>query len=87
MSKKGLFQFSVVIAFFFALGFTYEYHLPQIEAYLLAKIEEQAAKHTPLQVFPKKLHLSLIPTGVVLEDIRIVPKQGLDQTLADPHVP
>jgi translocation and assembly module TamB len=82
MTKKRIFQISVVIAFFFALGFTYEYHLPQIESWLLVKVEEQAAKHTPVQVFPRKLRLSLLPLGVVLEDIRVIPKPGLDKTLA-----
>lgn len=82
MNKKTVFQLAVVIAFFFAVGFTYEYHLPQIESWLLVKVEEQAVKHTPLQISPKRLRLSLLPLGVVLEDIRVVPKPGLDRTLA-----
>lgn len=82
MTRRRAFQLAVVAAFFFAVGFTYEYHLPQIESWLLLKIEEQAAKHSPVQVFPKRLRLSLFPLGVSLEETRIVPKPGLDKTLA-----
>jgi translocation and assembly module TamB len=82
MTRKRAFQLAVFAAFFFAVGFTYEYHLPQIESWLLLKIEEQAAKHSPVQVFPKRLRLSLFPLGVALEETRIVPKPGLDKTLA-----
>jgi len=61
---------------------TYEYHLPQIESWLLVKIEEIAAKHSPIQVVPTKLKLTLFPLGVELIDTKIIPKKELAKTLA-----
>ncbi len=82
MSRKSLYRWSVLVAFFFAIGFTYQYHLPQIETWLLVKLEDFASKKAPAQIIPSRLKLTLFPLGVVLEDIRIIPKKGLDRTLA-----
>lgn len=82
MSKKQIFRLTVLIAFFFAVGFAYEYHLPQIESFLLLKLEEIASRKAPAQVLPARLKLSLIPLGITLEDVRIIPKKPLSQTLA-----
>jgi translocation and assembly module TamB len=82
MIKNALFRWAVVCAFFFALGFTYKYHLPQIESWLLVKVEDLAARKAPLQVVPQKLQLSLFPLGISLYDVKIIPKPGLDKMLA-----
>jgi len=40
-------------AFFFAVGFTYEYHLPQIESWLLVKIERLRPSILRFKWFPR----------------------------------
>lgn len=85
--KRGWFQhpvfrFALLGGFAFLLGFSYNYHLPRIESFLLIEIERQSEKHSPVRVWAQKLHFSLFPLGVALEDVRILPKAPLNKFLA-----
>lgn len=85
MSRPS-FRLGLFAAFGFLLGFTYEYQLPRIESFLLIQVENLSAKHSPIRVWAHKLNFHLFPLGIVLEDVRTLPKAPLDRYLAPMHL-
>lgn len=82
MTKHWTFRVALMIAFSFLLGFSYKYHLPKLEAFLLIEVERLTEKHSPIRVLADKLHFHLFPLGVVLEDVRLLPKSPADKFMA-----
>lgn len=68
--------------FSFLIGFSYNYHLPKLESYLLVQVEELSRQHSPVRVWAQRLSFHLIPLGVVLEDVKILPQAPLDKYFA-----
>jgi translocation and assembly module TamB len=66
----------------FLLGFMYNYHLPKFESFLLVQMEKLTREHTPIRVWAQRLRFHLLPIGVVLEDVKILPQAPLDKYLA-----
>ncbi len=82
MTKHWTFRIALMIAFSFLLGFSYNYHLPKLEAFLLIEVERLTEKHSPIRVLADKLHFHLFPLGVVLEDVKLLPKAPIDNIMA-----
>ncbi len=82
MTKHWTFRVALLLAFSFLLGFSYNYHLPKLEAFLLIEVEKLTEKHSPIRVLADKLHFHLFPLGVVLEDVRLLPKAPADKFMA-----
>jgi translocation and assembly module TamB len=82
MIRHPIFRMSLLAGFFFLLGFSYNYHLPKIETFLLLEVEKLSQKHSPIRVWAQKLHLHLFPLGIVLEDVRLLPQAPIDRYLA-----
>lgn len=82
MTKHWTFRVALLIAFSFLLGFSYDYHLPKLEAFLLIEVEKLTEKHSPIRVLADKLHFHLFPLGVVLEDVKLLPKAPVDNIMA-----
>lgn len=82
IGRSTVYKFAIFAAFSFLIGFSYNYHLPRIESFLLVEIEQLSRKHSPVRVWAKNLSFHLIPLGVVLEDIKVVPQAPLDKYLA-----
>lgn len=82
MTQHWTFRVALAIAFSFLLGFSYNYHLPKLEAFLLIEVEKLTERHSPIRVLADKLHFHLIPLGVVLEDVRLLPKAPVDAIMA-----
>jgi translocation and assembly module TamB len=66
----------------FLIGFSYEYQLPRIERWLLFEVEKQSAEKLPVRVWPQSLKLSIFPPGLILNEVRILPKAQLRAMLA-----
>lgn len=86
MIGKWWFRLILFSAFSFLLGFSYNYHLPKLEQFLLIEAERLSQKHAPVRVWAKKLNLRLLPLGVVLSDVQILPKPSLERYLAPAHI-
>ena len=80
--RRTWFRVSLLAAFSFLLGFSYDYHLPKIESFLLIEVERLSREHAPVRIWAKKLHVHLLPLGIVLEDVRVLPKAPIDRYLA-----
>lgn len=74
--------FAALGALFFAMGFFYQYHLPQLKKMALVEIERLSEKHSPVRVWPKDIEFKFLPLGVRLVDVRVLPKKQLAQQLA-----
>jgi len=86
MIRNPYFRLSVLIGFFFMLGFTYRYHLPKIENYLLVKVEHLSQKHSPVRIWAKSLDFHLLPLGIVLNEVKVLPQKPMDRYLAPSQV-
>jgi translocation and assembly module TamB len=86
VTRKAYFRIALLAALSFMLGFSYNYHLPKLESFLLVEIERVTADKAPVRVFAKKLHFHLLPLGVVLEDVNILAKPPLNKYLAPAHL-
>lgn len=84
--RNFYFRIGLLAAFSFLLGFSYNYHLPKIESFLLVEIERLTAERAPVRIFAKKLHFHLLPLGVVMEDVNILAKPPLNKYLAPAHL-
>lgn len=82
IKRKKALHLALIFAFSFVLGFSYNYHLPKLESFLLVEIERLSQQHSPLGIFASKLSFHLFPLGVVLEDVRILAKPPLNKYLA-----
>jgi translocation and assembly module TamB len=82
MIRSWWFRISLATAFSFLLGFSYRYHLPRFEQFLLVEIERLSQKHSPVRVWAGTLSFHLFPLGVVLEDVRLLAKSPLDRYVA-----
>lgn len=82
IKRNLILRLALLAGFCFLLGFSYNYHLPKIESFLLNEVERQSEQHSPLRIFAAKLHFHLFPLGVVLEDVRIIPKAPINRYLA-----
>lgn len=80
------FRLLLFSAFCFLLGFSYKYHLPKIESFLLIKLEDLSQRHLPVRIWAKNLHFHLLPLGVVLEDVRILPQFPANRYLAPAEI-
>lgn len=79
---KLVLRYLLIAGFLFLIGFSYSYHLPRLKTWLLVKIEELSNKHLPVRIFPGDLTLSAWPPGVVVKNIRLLPKNSLAKKLA-----
>ncbi|MEZ4871750.1 MAG: translocation/assembly module TamB [Bdellovibrionales bacterium] len=79
---KLIFTVSVFFGFAFLLGFSYKYHLPQLEQWLLLETERASAKYTDFRVWPEKLKISVFPLGVRMHKIKLMPNSHLRTTIA-----
>lgn len=82
MIRKRWFRYTTLALFFFGLGFTYSYHLPKLESYLLVELERQSRERLPIRIWAEDLSFHLVPLGVALENVHILAKPPLDQILA-----
>ncbi|MGE0525960.1 MAG: translocation/assembly module TamB domain-containing protein [Bdellovibrionales bacterium] len=82
LNRRTLIQFSLFAAFSCLLGFSYSYHLPRLETFLLVELEKISQTHLPVRIWARKLNFHLFPLGIVLEDVRLLPKKPLDRYLA-----
>lgn len=81
-SKHPALRLLILSGFAFLLGFSYNYHLPKLEAFLLNEVERLSSKHLPLRIYAENLRFRLIPLSVVLEDVHVIPKAPLNRYLA-----
>jgi len=79
LTQHWTFRLALLIAFTFLLGFSYNYHLPKLEAFMLIELEKLTERHSPARVWAQKLNFHLFPLGVVLEDVRIIAKPPFDR--------
>ncbi len=82
MSRNRWVRLTGLILMSFALGFSYKYHLPKLESYLLLEIEKQSRQRTPIRIWARSLSFHLFPLGVVLEDVHLLPQAPIDRYLA-----
>lgn len=82
ITRKMVLHLLLLSAFSFLLGFSYNYHLPKIESFLLVEVERLSQKHSPLRIFAAKLNFHLFPLGIVLEDVRLLPQAPLNHYIA-----
>ncbi len=64
------------------IGFTYKYHVPKLEEWLLLETERVSAKFSPFKIWPNKLKISFFPLGAKIYGIKIVPKEDMRSILA-----
>jgi hypothetical protein len=86
MIRHPFFRLGLLAAFGFLLGFSYNYHLPRIESFLLTEVERLSQRHSPVRIWADKLHFHLLPLGIVLEDVRLLPQEPLSRYLAPAHL-
>lgn len=75
-----------IAGLFFVVGFFRQYHLPRIERWILMEVERQSTLHSPLRIWPGAVRLSFFPPGLVLQDIRVLPKDSLADMLAPTNI-
>ncbi|HMN69654.1 MAG TPA: hypothetical protein PKC28_14020, partial [Bdellovibrionales bacterium] len=72
--RRLISRFALLGVLSFALGFSYNYYLPKVEAYLLKEVERQSRAHSPVKIAPASLKFHLVPLGIVLTDVRVEPE-------------
>ncbi len=82
IKRKLALRLSLLAGFSFLLGFSYNYHLPKIESFLLVEVERLSDTHSPVRIFARKLNFHLIPLGIVLEDVRLLAQAPLNRYIA-----
>lgn len=82
MKRRTWLRFLLLSGFSFLLGFSYNYHLPKIESFLLVEVERLSAQHSPVRIFARKLNFHLLPLGIVLEDVRVLAQPPLSKYIA-----
>ncbi|MCB0384350.1 MAG: hypothetical protein KDD43_03080, partial [Bdellovibrionales bacterium] len=80
--KKTIFALAAFGGLAFTLGFSYNYHLPRLKSWLMVEIEEQSQKHLPLRLWPQNVEIQVLPPRIRFEEIRILPKPPIDQTVS-----
>ena len=83
---KLAFSISVIGGLFFLIGFSYKYHLPKIEAWLLLETESLSSKYSPFRVWPEDLKVSLFPLGARITNVRVMPKEEVRNTFAPAQI-
>lgn len=79
-------QVFILAVLFFGLGFIYKHHLPRFEGNLKSLIEQQVAKHAPVKTEIQQVKLTLIPLGVKIVGVDVVPIGDLAKRLAPARV-
>lgn len=82
MKRSTIFKLLLLVGFSFMLGFSYDYHLPKLEGWLLVEIERFSREKTPVRIYAKKLRFHLLPLGVVLENVDVQAQAPLDKYFA-----
>ncbi len=70
---------------FFLLGTIISYNIPKIEAWILVSIEKESRNQGPARILPQSASLSLLPIGVELSDVRVIPSTEFQKTI-DPFI-
>jgi translocation and assembly module TamB len=83
---KAILQLGVLTLLSFGIGFSYNYHLPKFEAFLLKEIKEQSRLNSPIHIQAEELHFQLIPVSVVLKNVSLAPSQEIDSYVAPAKV-
>lgn len=86
IKRKTLLHLLLLAGFSFLLGFSYNYHLPKIESFLLVEVERLSAEHSPVRIFARKLNFHLLPLGIVLEDVRVLAQPPISKYIAPAHL-
>lgn len=82
ITRYTIFKLALLAGFCFMLGFTYDYHLPKIESWMLVEAERFSQENLPVRVYAQKLKFHLIPLGVTMEDVRVLPQPPIDKYVA-----
>ena len=82
MTRGTILRFALLGGLSFMLGFAYRYHLPKIESFLLVEIERVSKENSPVRVWAESLSFHLVPLGVTLENVHLLPQSPLDKVLA-----
>ncbi len=80
--KRGIILSILACGIFFLIGFFNRYHLPRIKQWMLVEIESASRKNSPIRIWPQSVEFRLLPIGVRLYDVRLLPQKGLETTLA-----
>ncbi|MGZ3723299.1 MAG: hypothetical protein ACXVA9_10230, partial [Bdellovibrionales bacterium] len=80
--RTTIYKLALLAGFCFMLGFTYNYHLPKLESWLLVEAERMSQEHSPIRIYAQSLKFHLVPLGVVMENVRVLAQPPLDKFVA-----
>ncbi|GEM_PF-3096738 len=76
--KNKIISFAIIFAFFFSLGFVYEFHYPRLKEWIRTQVYLQSYDNLPALIEFRDLELSPFTLGVVIYDLEMKPKKGLE---------
>src|SRR5258708_1064942 len=82
MKRSTFYKLILLSGFTFMLGFSYNYHLPKLESWLLVEAERLSREKLPVKIFAQRLSFHLLPLGVVLEEVKVLAQPPADKYLA-----
>ncbi len=84
--KKNILHIFIYALFFLTLGFFNSYHIPQIKKWVRNQITLQSEKRLPVRILVNDIGFSLLPLGLELREIQILPKGELSKQMAPLHI-
>ncbi|HEX4926006.1 MAG TPA: translocation/assembly module TamB domain-containing protein, partial [Bdellovibrionales bacterium] len=80
--KRRVFSYVVISLFFMMVGFFYRYHIPQAKAWAAVKIADLSQKYLSAKILAGDVQLSIVPFGVTLKNVTILPRGEAAKKLA-----
>lgn len=82
LSKRFLIFMVMIAGTAFALGTVISQTVPKLKSWLLVSIDDFSKKNLPVRILPGTVEFRLIPLGVTLNDVRVLPNPDFEATLA-----
>ncbi len=82
LSKRFLIFTIMIAGTAFALGTVISQTVPKLKSWLLVSIDDFSRKNLPVRVLPGAVDFRVIPLGITLNDVRILPNRDLEATLS-----
>lgn len=82
LSKRFLIFTVMIAGTAFALGTVISQTVPKLKSWLLVSVDDFSRKNLPVRILPGAVDFRLIPLGITLNDVRILPNREFEATLA-----
>lgn len=80
--RRFLILTGLVAAVAFGLGTVLSQTLPKLKSWMMVTIDTMSGEHLPVRILPGSVEFRLVPLGITLHDVRVLPTESFAAILA-----